>query len=237
MDERLDALLRLQEIDSDIEHAQEELDALPIRTRVAENELTRAVEALQAIKDELTDLQKEADRRELEVRSGEDRIAKLEQQRVNVRTNREYAAISTQIGGAEADKARLEDQALAAYAKIDEARKAVAAQEAEVARITAKRDDVLAVNREEAKRIEARLKDLHEGHVEAQEAVPSEALELYRRLRRRLGGPPLAGVRDEACMGCHMSVSPQTYSLLRLGRDLIQCTSCSRILYLDGDAS
>lgn len=237
MDDRLDALLRLQDIDIQIQHVEEELRALPVQVRVAENELARATAALDEMVQDHLRLQKEADFKDLQLKSGDAHIQKLEQQRSNVKTNREYAALTAQIGGAEADKARLEDQILALFAKTEEACKAVAAQKAEVARLAARRDAVAARCDAEAARIRARLDDLRRQSQEAQASVSPELLEVYGRLRRRLGAPPLAAVRDEACTGCNMSVSQQTISELRLGRDLVQCKSCTRILYLDGDGS
>ena len=237
MDERLQALIRLQQLDEAIARRNEQLNALPIRLQAAEGELERAQKILEDLHRDLFEVQKEADLAELKLRSAEANISKLEAQRLAVKTNREYQAITAQIGGAKADNSRLEDQILTLNTKIEQVQKACREQEAEVERLRARRDEVAAATREEAQRLEEELADLHRKSQEARRAVPGEALEVYDRLRGRLGGPPLAAVREEVCTGCNMAVSPQTISLLRLGRDLVQCTSCTRILYLDGDAS
>ncbi|MBN1443076.1 MAG: hypothetical protein JXA90_10215, partial [Planctomycetes bacterium] len=33
--------------------------------------------------------------------------------------------------------------------------------------------------------------------------------------------------------GCHMTVTPQSITVLMLGKELVQCRNCSRLLYLD----
>jgi predicted nucleic acid-binding Zn-ribbon protein len=234
MDPRLEALLSLQSVDVEVYRIEEQLQALPARARAAEAELARSQDLHRRLRDDLLALQKEAHQRELDLKSGEAQIAKLQTQRTAVKTNREYAALTTQIAGAETDNTRLEDQALALYVKVEQAQKAVKEQAAEVQRLTARRDALLARDREEARRLDAELADLRRRRHLASTQVPPDALALYSRLQRRLGGPPVAAVRDEVCTGCNMDVSPQTVSALRLARDLIQCTSCSRILFLDG---
>ena len=237
MDERLQALTRLQELDDHIERIHGQLASLPIRLRAAERELERGREALETLHQDLIAVQKETDQAELKLRSGEASISKLETHRLAVKTNREYQVITTQIGGAEADNQRLEDQVLALYARIEQVQRVHDEQAAEVEQLTKQRDAVLAENREQAERLEAAVADLRRHTEAARQAVPAEALQIYDQLRGRLGRSPLAAVRDEVCTGCNMSVSPQTISLLHLARDLVQCTSCTRILYLDGDAS
>jgi hypothetical protein len=235
MNERLEALIHLQEIDDAIERTNEQLRSLPIRAQATERELARSRDALEELRRDLTDVQKEADHRELQLRTGEANLTRLQAQRLAVETNREYAVLSTQIGGMQADNARLEDQVLALYAKLDRAQKAHQAHAAEVQRLSEELQAILDQSREEAAGLEGRLAELEGQSDQARQGVPPEALRLYQKLRRRLGASPVAAVRDEVCTGCNMSVSPQTVSTLRLGRDLIQCTSCTRILFLDGD--
>ncbi|MEX2214860.1 MAG: C4-type zinc ribbon domain-containing protein [Phycisphaeraceae bacterium] len=72
-----------------------------------------------------------------------------------------------------------------------------------------------------------------------------EHLSIYSRLISECGHEPLAlvEIRDPqrmecACTGCCMTIPGESVRQLRSGRDLIQCPTCSRILYLcDADAN
>lgn len=44
----------------------------------------------------------------------------------------------------------------------------------------------------------------------------------------------MAPVEHKVCQGCYMSVTNQMVTELMLGRDLVQCPTCLRILYLPG---
>jgi predicted nucleic acid-binding Zn-ribbon protein len=41
----------------------------------------------------------------------------------------------------------------------------------------------------------------------------------------------VAEAKDEHCQECNVRLRPQVYSELRLGKKIIRCDSCSRILY------
>jgi predicted nucleic acid-binding Zn-ribbon protein len=45
----------------------------------------------------------------------------------------------------------------------------------------------------------------------------------------------VAEAKDEHCQECNVRLRPQVYSELRLGKKIIRCDSCSRILYYQSD--
>ena len=95
MDDPLKALLHLQEVDDEIARIEEHLRSLPMRVQAVERELARHREALSALHDDLIDIQKEADERELQLKSGEAHISKLQAQRLG-----QYRAMTSQFSHA-----------------------------------------------------------------------------------------------------------------------------------------
>ncbi|UCD86735.1 MAG: hypothetical protein JSV01_02865 [Desulfobacterales bacterium] len=63
--------------------------------------------------------------------------------------------------------------------------------------------------------------------------IDAESLAAYERVLRCRGWPALVPARDGSCGGCFMSVTGQTLNLLLLGKELVFCQSCSRILYVE----
>jgi len=62
--------------------------------------------------------------------------------------------------------------------------------------------------------------------------VDRSVLSLYDRLLQAREGAALARLDGNVCQGCYMSVPPNTFVRLSRGRELVQCPSFDRILYL-----
>ncbi|HIE27455.1 TPA: hypothetical protein EYP66_09230, partial [Candidatus Poribacteria bacterium] len=65
--------------------------------------------------------------------------------------------------------------------------------------------------------------------------IDSQLLKIYDEWRIRRGKSLLALVVDNTCGGCNMTIPPQTINEIRQRKELINCGSCSRILYLPED--
>jgi predicted nucleic acid-binding Zn-ribbon protein len=61
--------------------------------------------------------------------------------------------------------------------------------------------------------------------------INSEALNTYERIKLTKG-QAVVKVERGKCQGCHITVPTSQWQKARAG-DLIQCNSCSRILYLE----
>ena len=63
--------------------------------------------------------------------------------------------------------------------------------------------------------------------------IPAELLDTYERVAVRRHGVGLSEVREEACSLCGLRIRPHVFQELRRGdfHDVLQCETCSRILY------
>ena len=64
-----------------------------------------------------------------------------------------------------------------------------------------------------------------------EQQIDPEALNTYERLRLTRG-QAVVKVEKGKCQGCHITVPTSQWQKAKAG-DLIQCTSCSKILYLE----
>ena len=62
--------------------------------------------------------------------------------------------------------------------------------------------------------------------------VEATALQRYETLRLSKGGLAVAKVERGLCQGCRMSLPTQQQQRLRSGRQIVQCSTCSRLLLL-----
>ena len=158
-------------------------------------------------------------------------IAKYKEQQNNVRNNREFDAITKEIEYQELE-IELADKRLKEYGAGVKAKKAVLA---DAQAVVAERSMDLAAKKNELEGIEAETADqmaqLQKKAEVAQTKIDERLLTAYNRIRRNVhNGLAVVTVRRDACGGCYNRIPPQRQADIRLGKKLIVCEYCGRIL-------
>ena len=177
----------------------------------------------------------EADQSQVKLDAGEERLAK-EQVRLNVaKDNKEYSAIQLEMKHIREANAKLEDITLDRLARSDQAleairalQQAIAEEEAEVAKLVQQSEDQRGQTEQVLAERRAELTELEQG-------LAGPMVTPYRRLVDSMGPDALASVRDMVCEGCFTGITSQSHNELVIGRDMVLCTSCGRILYSADD--
>jgi hypothetical protein len=232
MEEQLAALKRLQRIDEELTQLLSRTRHLPERVAAAKKDAQERETGLRQTQEQLQHHRREIDRQELELRSREGQVARLRGQLIQLKTNREYQAMLTEIQSFETDASRLEESILEAMGETDgltgelqrlgglveEVRREVTAVE----QVVAQEGQVLAGQTGELERRRTEVIGLlAQGH-----------RSVYERLHAGLPGRVVVPVEGQDCQGCHMPLTPQALSELMLNKNLITCHRCGRILYL-----
>jgi len=236
----LAALQRLQEIETQLADLRNRIAS---RWRVAaaqEKRLGQLDAEIAADHAAVRSKQMEVDRLDLDVKTREAEIAKLRNALNAAKTNKEYAAILTQLNTFKVDSSKLEERELELLSQLDEVKKKETSgaerRESEVAKLV----DL----KEQAERLEAesksRLDTLVRQREESAAQVPAKALELFERISLRNDGQALAMVtrthpkREEfACESCNMTVTLQQVNALMSQNEPVICNNCGHILYLE----
>src|SRR5205085_8008959 len=104
--------------------------------------------------------QTDTDKLDLDRKTHEQHIAKLREALNKTKTNKEYAAILTQLNTDKADNAKVEDSVLAGLTKVDELKSSEAQLRATLAKEKARVVELEKAAAETQARLAARLKDL-----------------------------------------------------------------------------
>ena len=229
--EKLKALEELQQIDLEANDSRSELETLgPRRAQVEE----KVLEARRSYDEEKSRLEgNERERRQLETLLGieRDKVKKWEGRLSEIRTPREYAALSREI-----DIARKTNDTQS------EQLRALAGQAAEIQKALEERAEWLAEQEDatqgglaelDARRaeVEERLRQLEAKRAEAVRAVDPALLSRYENIRRRRAGVALAPVVGMTCRGCNRNVPPQLAITLQRADSIETCPNCHRIIY------
>ena len=227
----LQSLIQLQELDTAAERSRRRIADLPAAQSALDERLTALSSALAAVKERMGVSQ--AARREIEkdLAAVQGRLSKYKDQLMEVKTNKEYHAMQTEIGTAEQQVRLHEDRLLE---RMEEAETQAAELKAAEAALKAGQAEVASERqRLEADRIstEAELAKVAVERAALAAGVSPPALALFEHVSKHRKGLALSEARDGHCMQCHVRLRPQVFNEVRRNEGLIQCDSCSRILY------
>jgi predicted nucleic acid-binding Zn-ribbon protein len=226
----LEQLVELESVDREIARLKALLDAIPKTLAKIDAQLANARKRVEDARAALKAGESEKRRHEQEIQSLNDQIIKFRSQSSSVKTNEQYRALLSEISHAEGEIATHEEKIIesmlnsdALAARIAEAEAALKSESAEIERQKAEALRESDADKAALEAARARSRELRDG-------VDENLLSTYDRIHRSRG-KPVAEVREHRCTACQVLLRPQVYSNLRAGGEIIQCDSCSRILY------
>lgn len=224
-------LLKLQELDLEIEKCLEREKEIPKRKTKLEVQIQRLRAELEERHKKLKDLQLEQRTLEKDIEQVQNQIQKYQQQLLSVKKNEEYQALLHEIDTLKKQIGLKEERILALMIEIDGAKLSLAEDEKRIQNeIKSIEKEFSVIDQELAEAM--RVRKEKEAQRSPQAAlVDPELLAQYERFRSRkkssLGVVPLRG---EHCSGCNMAVPPQVVNEV-LGGKIRACNHCGRILY------
>jgi predicted nucleic acid-binding Zn-ribbon protein len=231
MNADLEKLIALQHLDSAASHAQKKLADEPERLKALDARIDAAKQAVAAAKEKLAANQ--AARREIEKETAvhQGRLSKFREQAMAVKTNQEYHAIQHEIGFAQAEIKKREDQILELMVEADDlagavkkAEAALAAEQKAVEADRKKMSDELGAMKADLARIAGERAGVVSG-------ISPSVLSTFELIAKRRGGIAIAEAREGMCTLCHVRLRPQVFNQIRRGDEILQCDHCNRIMY------
>ncbi len=223
------ALQKVQVLDVEIKALERQLRDIPARKKAEQTRLDQNSAALHQSQEAVKHRQAELKRIELEQQAHEEKIQKLRQQQLQLKTNKEFKAMDSEIATIKQQIKELEDSELVVMEQIDAAKADVGAQKSELDRASdgVRADtDVLDARMTE---INARLTALRETRAEAVKGVPADWLKVYTTIATRRDRA-LVPIDGEVCGGCHMKLPPFIINDTKK-RGMVTCTFCGRLLH------
>ena len=231
MYEKIVALYELQKIDSQIDEINKVKGELPLEVEDLEDTVAGLNTRLEKINGEVEELSSLTKQRQREIDEAKALIARYSEQQTTVRNNREYESLGKEIEYQELE-ITLAEKRLKEYAVATKAKKATL--EATENELNERKAD-LDVKRQELDSIESEtadeVKSLSAKAEVAKVKIDERLLSAYDRIRSKVrNGLAVVTVKRDACSGCFNRIPPQRQADIRLGKKLIVCEYCGRIL-------
>ena len=236
----LNGLIRLQSVENRLRAAKAQLIRCRRNVVIQENQVRSLQNALDAKKEEILLTKVQFDRLELELKGRDNSIAKLRTSLNSAKTNKEYAAVLTQLNTTKADNSKTETQSL-------ELLKDIEADEDECQEIQEqieKQKQTLEQTRKETKQLagkyQAEIEQIQVEWDQIAQSIPNEPLEIFKRVAETYDGQAVALVDQQeegktaaySCGGCFMGITAESVNMLMTKDDIIRCPNCTRILVL-----
>ena len=240
----LEPLIRLQEMDRQRDRLQKKLDEVPRRLKKYTDRIVELEGEAAGVAHELRTHKADADREELEVKSLEAEREEMKR-KMNLPglNNREYLTLQEHLTGVLADINSHSDVALKALTRVEEL-------EAQLAELKERVESAQAEYDEARSKLEGSLEptkaELATRDAERSGQLPaahSDALAVYERVRTKHNDALAAmeGTIDRAaghigndlhCSACYMTVTANDAVRVLARKELVQCKSCVRLLYV-----
>ena len=232
MKEQLKALLALAEIDNEINSLREIREARPKQLEPFRLEAQRRQEKVNLVKEELRRLRMASDAAEREIKEGEEKIAKVQVQLNTAKSNEEFQVLKEQQARLREELNKREEEGLACLSKAEQLGEELKGVEQEYQEASEELKAAERETAEEISQIDARLAELTASRDHAKGQVEGKYLVQYDRVLERHHDRVVVPVESGTCQGCYMSVTPQMVNTLILGKEIVLCKNCQRILYL-----
>ncbi|MFY0627206.1 MAG: hypothetical protein JXR07_12980 [Reichenbachiella sp.] len=229
--QKLEALTKLQAIDSELDEIIKVRGALPEEVMDLEDEVAGYETRVNNHNNVIVELEISVTNNKTAIKDAEKLIQKYEEQQMNVRNNREYDAITKEIELQQLEIQILEKRIKETHAKIEAKNEEIGATKETLEErkkdLDNKKGELSTITQES----EDEEKKLTKGREKASKGIEERLLTSYNKIRSNVrNGLAVVPVKRGACGGCFNVVPPQKQAEVRERKKLIVCEHCGRVL-------
>ena len=231
MDAQLRTLIDLQALDARIGALEGDLARLPREIDAVHAAVNDARSAVESAKARLDAARKNQRAKEKDLEDNRIKRQKFEGQLYQVKTNKEYSAVLSEIEDVKQEKARIEEEILGFMEQQERAALDVKDAEGRFKAREAEGRSEEAALAQKLSGAEADLAVVKSERGQLARELPPIVLADYDKILRHRGVAVVEVTKPNFCGGCHVTMTPQRLQELRQQNTLIHCESCGRYLY------
>jgi len=225
-------LYKLQQVDTELQRRQQELKE--VEDRLSDDKALVAAESeITAQKEQLEDAKKKQKDSEWELEDLQEKVRKIDSKLYSGTTkdSKELVNLEKEVKSLKSQIRPKEDALLGLMSQVEEIESRVRITGEEIERLKREWEQSQETLGQRKSKVETVLAKLRADRNILEQQIDPEAINTYERLRLT-SGQAVVKVERGKCQGCHITVPTSQWQKAKAG-DLIQCTSCSKILYLE----
>ncbi|HOC24864.1 MAG TPA: hypothetical protein PKJ13_06105 [bacterium] len=233
MRDTLAALINLQDVDCELRALEQSKGDLPQRIASLNREIAQLEESIAEKHDQLKTSRLGRESGALEVASLRDKLKKYQNQLYQVKTNKEYDAITLEIETTQSAIENREFEMLEMEEREKQLHSEIEGLQPGLAELQGQRDE--AESRLQAMLAVTRAKEerLQQQRLEIVARIPRPVYSTYERTRIGRGGIAVAFLKEGSCSQCSTRIPPQRGLEIRMMNHLFLCEVCGRIMLYD----
>ena len=234
MNQTLEQLIKLQEIDYRLLEIKDFMGDLPSTVETQEKEVETMGSDNKRKQNRIIKIEKEMRHSEREIEDMNTQMVKYKDQLYLVKSNKEYDSLNHEIDHIKANISESETQLLILIEEKESLEEIVKLNTSKIESIT----ELLLSNRIELKSAMAETQHEKEKLVNNRnnlfKDIEPVKLSTYERIRQGREGVGMISIIGKACGGCYSQLPPQTVIEIKESTEIINCPSCSIMLFWDG---
>ncbi len=230
-------LMKLQKIDQEVSRLRQRIKETPLLLDRRAERFRQGEARVTGAQARILDLKKQIGLLELDVKTKDAEILKIQGAQGQSRTNEEFRAFGDHVARLRKEKTAIEDRILDHLGNIENI-------ERELLDLKSTRDslkqevdaDLVQWKKDEAD-YQVELKQHIAERTEFSKQVAPGPLSIYERVLKVREGKAMVTADGRICGGCQMSLTPNDFTRLHRGDELVACRNCERLLYLTETSS
>ncbi|MBC8384762.1 MAG: hypothetical protein H8E57_04505 [Candidatus Cloacimonetes bacterium] len=230
MIKEIEILIEMQKRDDIIGEKEEQAKILPLELSSMKENLQFAEDKFNETKKTLDKNHKDQKLKELTIKGNKDKINKYKIQLLDIKTNKEYKALNSEISHHELKNSGIDDELIILMeqeSKIKDNLKEVEA-ELKIAETDLKENEDK-INRK-IEIVQAEIDSQRKERNDLAKKIPRNMVKRYGSLIKNRSRKAVVFCEKNACSGCGFNVRPQLLIEINEGKKIISCESCGRIL-------
>lgn len=230
MIKKLEALIKMQKVDTEIGKWEKEIKILPAKLSSLKSDLELANSALENSEKLLKENIVEQKNHEVSIQQKKDKIANFKNQLLTIKNNKEYKALNSEITFLENEIEKIDDTRLELMEEADSIKDDI--KKNNKAKIDAEKNLEANENKlkKEISEIENKIISLKGKRREFAEGLDRTTQKRYVALIKGRDRKAVADDHLGACSGCGFKIRPQLKIDLKKGDKVYSCEYCGRFL-------
>ena len=234
MNQTLEQLIKLQEIDHRLLEIKELMGDLPSTVESQEEELS-ILENDNSVKEvRIDEIDKESRHLEREIDNINSKMKTHKDQLYLVKTNKEYDSLNNEIDHMKTNISEFEENLINVVDEKEKLEESIKLNSGKIETIF----ELLSTNKVELNLAMAETKneksELEKNRSVLYDNIEPIKLNAYETIKNNRDGAGMESIIGKACGGCYSQLPPQTIIEIKKNINILNCPSCSIMLFWDG---